>query len=121
MNMINFLLSIVFILPIFFLNGVNADKRVFDLVEFIVELWKNFCWQLSGTFKCFLDRMDPAIGGKGYSCIGKGGVVFNLEELILGIWANLCERLAGTWRCLLEVLPEDLGGRTTPCYSTMKK
>ncbi|CAH8605981.1 unnamed protein product [Schistosoma bovis] len=68
--MSNFLLSIVFILPIFLLNGVNADKGVFDLVEFIVELWKNFCGQLSGTFRCFLDGMDPTIGGKGHSCIG---------------------------------------------------
>ncbi|CAH8623189.1 unnamed protein product [Schistosoma haematobium] len=94
MSMSNFLLSIVFILPIFSLNGVNADKGVFDLVEFIVELWKNFCGRLSGTFKCLLDGMDPTIGGKGHSCIGKGGALTGLgdyNETVTGVLIFLTE------------------------------
>ncbi|CAH8635590.1 unnamed protein product [Schistosoma rodhaini] len=115
-NMSSCLLGVVFIISICLLSGVNADKTaIFNLVEFIVELWKNFCKRLKETFKCYLDNIDPTLGGQGHTCTG---AIFDLETFILEIWSNLYNRLADTWKCLLLVLPENLGGKTTPCYNS---
>uniref|UniRef100_A0AA82N812 Uncharacterized protein n=1 Tax=Schistosoma mansoni TaxID=6183 RepID=A0AA82N812_SCHMA len=85
---------------------------IFTLLSY--SLKNDFCQRLRETLKCYLDEIDPSLGGQGHACTG---VIFNLEQFILSFWDNLYEHLAGTWKCLLQVLPENLGGQKNPCYN----
>ncbi|CAH8635564.1 unnamed protein product [Schistosoma rodhaini] len=66
------LLGVVFIISICLLSGVNADKTaIFNLVEFIEQLWTNLYERLGGTWKCLLEVLPEELGGKKNPCYNK--------------------------------------------------
>uniref|UniRef100_A0A5K4FFS4 Uncharacterized protein n=1 Tax=Schistosoma mansoni TaxID=6183 RepID=A0A5K4FFS4_SCHMA len=63
------LLHFLLLFSVFLFHYVDATGKVFDLVELIVQFWKDFCKGLGGTMGCFLDVMPIEIGGKNKSCL----------------------------------------------------
>ncbi|CAH8583358.1 unnamed protein product [Heterobilharzia americana] len=69
----NLLLACLFIFSAILLYGVDgSDNVIFNLKLFILDIWRNLCARMGGTFGCFLDVLPPNLGGKGNSCITTG-------------------------------------------------
>ncbi|CAH8543001.1 unnamed protein product [Schistosoma turkestanicum] len=59
----------VLLFSICLLQGANGEEVILNVVEFLMQLWKNLYTRLGETWKCFLDVMPTYLGGNDNACV----------------------------------------------------
>nr|CAH8866362.1 unnamed protein product [Trichobilharzia regenti] len=62
---------IVFITVV--LSEVNGQQQavVFNLRDYLLDIWRAFCYRMVQTWGCFLDWLSPDLGGKNSTCLAR--------------------------------------------------
>nr|CAH8866338.1 unnamed protein product [Trichobilharzia regenti] len=63
------LLGFIIIFLTILLNEVNGQAVVFNLKEFLLDIWKALCTRLGETWGCLLDALPKTLGGNDSPCI----------------------------------------------------